>query len=277
MNDVKTTARAEKYLGELAKRDMHDTGKCLIEIYADAGQGDSLIHVQELRIFWDFLNEQVFTVKPQTNGLFNQYNESCAFAGGRSTAEYDLDNAHMIRRGNLYNYLASFQEKPSILVVGEAPGYQGVRFSGVPFTSEKQLCEGLPVRGTRSSKEQYKLHSTPTSKKFWAVMGPHRHEFLAWNSIPFHPYKIYNLLSNRPPRLEELKNYSFVLSELARRLRPEEVIAVGNNAEIALKDLNIGPCRTVKVTHPAARCKYAGNFERQMTEFWNSSKTGRQF
>jgi hypothetical protein len=66
-------------------------------------------------------------------------------------------------------------------------------------------------------------------------------------------------------------------SELARRLRPEEVIAVGNKAERALKDLNIGPCRMVKVTHPAARGKYAGNFEKQMTAFWNSSKTGKQF
>ncbi len=76
--------------------------------------------------------------------LFNQYRER--------DPRIDLPNAVKIRRQNLINYLRSFSRRPSIFIVGEAPGPRGCRFSGVPFSSEVQLSSGeLPFMGLKSS------------------------------------------------------------------------------------------------------------------------------
>ncbi|MFA4936156.1 MAG: hypothetical protein WC568_10015, partial [Candidatus Methanoperedens sp.] len=88
---------------------------------------------------WSIFENKLFLF-PTTEVLFNQYKQV--------NLDVDLPNAHEIRKQNLRNYLESFSEKPSILVVGEAAGPWGCRFSGVPFTGEKQLCmHNLPFSG----------------------------------------------------------------------------------------------------------------------------------
>jgi uracil-DNA glycosylase len=217
--------------------------------------------VQELEVFWSYLITHVFPIEPEPFNLFNPYN-------AKVDLQYDLPNAHLIRRRNLWNYFNSLENKPDLLLIGEAPGYQGVRFSGVPFTSERQLCDcELRFAGQQSGRDR--LHWTPTSNKFWKVMLPYHERFLAWNSIPFHPWRD-NPLSNRPPRLAELRAYADILQKLWETLKPEKIVAVGNKAERALRDLNID---YAKVTHPAARGKHVGKFEKEILEIIGSCKT----
>ena len=65
------------------------------------------------------------------------------------------------RQGNLLNYLLHFEGKPRYLIVGEAPGPWGCRFSGVPFTSERQLAQGeLPFAGEPTS-----IHNPPVAER----------------------------------------------------------------------------------------------------------------
>ena len=69
--------------------------------------------------------------------------------------EVDLANAAQIRRININNYLSSFRRQPRVLVLGEAPGWRGCRFSGIPFTSEAQLIsQSLPFSGRPSSRRK---------------------------------------------------------------------------------------------------------------------------
>src|SRR3954451_22989426 len=97
----------------------------------------------ELCDLWQFLKKTLFE-EPSTPVLFNPYHDA--------DAQLDRKDAVKIRRANLKHYLAAFAERPAILLVGEAPGPHGCRFSGVPFTSEHQIvARTLPFTGRQSS------------------------------------------------------------------------------------------------------------------------------
>lgn len=189
-----------------------------------------------LRLF----EEKVFSASPKNSLLFNQYNDK--------NPEIDLPNADVIRRENLRSYLRSFSERPSVIVIGEAPGWRGCRFSGVPFTSEFQLCEdGLPFKGQQSSAKPSPYRES-SATIFWKVMGNYHSRFLAWNCIPFHPHKPDNPLSNRTPTEEEILTHLTLLSDLVALLRPRQIVAIGRSAERALKKIDIS---FTYVRHPS--------------------------
>src|ERR1700726_1653074 len=137
---------------------------------------------------WRFMENVVFT-EASTATLFNQYSD---VAPGLDKAA-----AIGIRRANLNSYCSSFTRRPTTLLVGEAPGPKGCRFSGVPFTSEEQLvAHTLPFKGRQSSNRAtpYKESSATT---FWAAMKGFEARAFAWNCVPFHPHEKDELMSIR--------------------------------------------------------------------------------
>ena len=188
---------------------------------------------------WDFLDKQVFLI-PSTATIFNQYLDV--------NSTFDLPNADKIRRENLRKYLECFQQKPKYLLIGEAPGPWGCRFSGVPFTSEAQLCRTeLPFSGRQSSKRD-KPYAANGAKIFWKVMHSYHPRFFVWDCIPFHPHNENDPLSIRAPTTKEINAYSEILSKILRFTQPEAVVAIGRKAEKALNIIN----STAKyVRHPS--------------------------
>src|SRR5919106_4390686 len=92
---------------------------------------------------WAVLEERVFT-HTSSDRLFNFYKDG--------EEALDLPDGPAIRRQNLKSYLSCFRERPPVLLLAEAPGPWGCRFSGVPITSESQLLDAhFPVRGMQSS------------------------------------------------------------------------------------------------------------------------------
>jgi hypothetical protein len=73
----------------------------------------------------------------QGEGAFNQYRDW--------DPELERPDGAAIRRRNLRRYLETFAGA-SYVLVGEAAGYAGCRFSGIPFTGEAQIVapECLP-------------------------------------------------------------------------------------------------------------------------------------
>jgi len=190
---------------------------------------------------WNLLEKKVFSLPSvkEKMPLFNPYNDN--------NPTVDLPNANEIRQENLRNYLRSFPKRPSVVLVGEAPGWRGCRFSGVPFTSEEQLCNGnLPFKGLQSSNKALPYKES-TATIFWRHMSHHHPKFFAWNCIPFHPYKLKNLISNRTP-IEEVSDWSWLLLEILSLIKPKQVIAVGRKAEESLS--KIGSLHSY-VRHPA--------------------------
>src|SRR5690606_10917057 len=111
--------------------------------------------------------------------------------------------APAIRRDNLRSYLAAYESMPDILLVCEAPGPWGCRFSGVPITSESQLLDpAFPVHGRKSSTaaEPYSEYS---ANIHWRVLAPYFPRFLTWNTVPLHPHR-EDPLSIRTPTNREI-------------------------------------------------------------------------
>jgi uracil-DNA glycosylase len=192
---------------------------------------------------WDLFEREVFpclSSDDDNHPTFNPYKET--------DPELDVGYAVHIRRANLRNYLRSFPLKPAILVVGEAPGWRGCRFSGVPFTSEAQLVsETLPFSGSASSRRMLPYREA-TATIFWETMQAYHPDFFAWNCIPLHPHRARDRLSNRTPSEYEIQKFLPLLSQLMNTLNPSLVIAVGKRSESALSDTGF---HTVAVRHPS--------------------------
>jgi uracil-DNA glycosylase len=193
--------------------------------------------------FWSFLEQAVFPTPSVPEGkrpLFNVYNTI--------NPQFDLRQSAAIRRANLFSFLESLPEPPPVLLVGEAPGWHGCRFTGVPFTSEAQLSNGsLPFQGKITSLGKA-LHAEVSATIFWQALKPYHPHFFVWSSVPFHPYQPGQPLSNRTPVRHELQTFLPILAEVIRLLAPKLALAVGRQAQQALQWLDIP---ALALRHPA--------------------------
>jgi uracil-DNA glycosylase len=202
----------------------------------------------QLQPLWEFVERRVFpypSIQEEDIAHFNPYR-------GFDLA-HDLPQADEIRRRNLYDYLSSFSDQPAALVIGEAPGWRGCRFSGVPFTSEALLLTGeLPFQGRQSSRRQ-PPYAEASATIFWRVMRPYHTKFLVWNCFPYHPHQPGNPLSNRSLREGEIRAHMERLADLIAVLKPDQVIAVGKCAQNALAELGLPALPVRHPSHGGAR------------------------
>ncbi len=145
--------------------------------------------------------------------------------------------------------------KPRLLLVGEAPGYRGCRLTGVPFTREYILLNGLEElglfgesRGYRKTNESEKLCKESSASIVWQTLIVTPQMPLIWNAFPFHPFQLGNEQSNRKPSQGEIRIGQAFLKDLIQLFDIKIVVAVGNIAESTLTTMKI-TCK--KVRHPA--------------------------
>ena len=192
---------------------------------------------------WNFLEQTVFALPGsavENRPAFNFYRQ----AGPGS----DRPNAAFVRQTNLHNYLDSFPGPPKVILLGEAPGWRGCRFSGVPFTSEDLLVNGsLPFTGQPSSASPA-CHKEASATVVWQTMQPYFPHFFTWNCIPLHLHQPGKPLSNRSPSRHEIAQYLEVTREVIQLLAPERIIAVGRSAAAALHWMDIAHAA---VRHPS--------------------------
>jgi uracil-DNA glycosylase len=181
-------------------------------------------------------------------------------------APHDEHNA--IRRANLHRYLTQLAERsPKVMLIGEAPGYQGCRRSGIPFTSDYIMLnppEGVPILGEaagyRMSPEYDKLRKEPSATIVWETIGRTGLVPVIFSAYPFHPFKAGKPLSNRAPRVSELRAGQPFLREMLDLFPVDTVLAVGNKAERTLNELGIA---CVKLRHPShgGKAEFVAGFE----------------
>jgi uracil-DNA glycosylase len=160
----------------------------------------------------------------------------------------DIKNAVAVRRENLRNYLYCFRKQPKILIVGEAPGPWGARFSGIPFTGEGPLSRGeLPFKGKTTSVSPVP-YSEYSGNIVWKELAQYFPDFFIWNTIPFHPHKKSQPLSIRSPKQSEINESVHYFETLLTILKPKKIVAVGRVAERAAKAMD---CDCLYVRHPS--------------------------
>ena len=165
---------------------------------------------------------------------FNQYAEA---------GPDDVPGAAAIRLENLRAYLA---ERPGadVVCLGEAGGYQGMRWSGIAFTSERDLLRwGVPYRTTCAARTWSEPSGTIVHKVLAELGAEHR--VILWNTVPTHPHRPGEPLSNRRPTTAEVEAGTPLAMRLVELVRPRTVVAVGRIAESVL------PAGTAYVRHPA--------------------------
>ena len=154
-----------------------------------------------------------------------------------------------IRRANLRRYLQAFAHA-DYLLVGEAAGYAGCRFSGIPFTGEVQIvgpdclpwAKGLGMQ--QSSRGE--LWRERSGTIVWEAFAGRR-DCVLWNAFPWHPHGD-DPLSNRRPTRAELGCGSAVLRCVLDRFSHAAVYAIGRVSEDALARLGV---RASYIRHPS--------------------------
>jgi hypothetical protein len=149
-----------------------------------------------------------------------------------------------VRLANLERYLAE-RSGADVVALGEAAGYQGMRWSGIAFTSERDLMRwGPPYRTTSDRQGGW---SEPSGTIVHRVLGELAAErrVVLWNTVPHHPHRPGEPLSNRRPSVAEIEIGSEFALRAIELLRPRRVVAVGRIAEGILGE------RAHYVRHPA--------------------------
>jgi len=165
---------------------------------------------------------------------FNQYAEA-----GRD----DVPGAPAIRLANLRAYLEE-RAGADVVCLGEAGGYQGMRWSGIAFTSERDLLRwGSPYAVTCAARRWSEPSGTIVHKVL-EELGAERRVIL-WNTVPTHPHRPGEPLSNRRPTVAEVEAGAPLAMHLIELVEPRTIVAVGRIAESVL------PPETVYVRHPA--------------------------
>ncbi|TMD47636.1 MAG: hypothetical protein E6I86_08775 [Chloroflexi bacterium] len=162
----------------------------------------------------------------------------------REVGPDDAPGAPAIRLANLRHYLLE-RDPADVLAVGEAGGYQGMRWSGIAFTSEFDLLRwGDPYRRSSRRSRPWKEPSGTIVHGVLDEMGAERRAIL-WNTVPTHPFLSDQPLSNRrPTRVEVAAGLPFA-ERLIDIVRPRLVVGVGRIAADTLGS------RAVYVRHPA--------------------------
>jgi uracil-DNA glycosylase len=173
--------------------------------------------------------------KATIGATFNQF---------REIGPDDVPEARAIRLANLRHYLSE-REQADVLAIGEAAGYQGMRWSGIAFTSEFDLLRwGGPYRRSSRRPRPWKEPSGTIVHGVLDELGAERRVVL-WNTVPTHPFLPGQPLSNRRPTRPEVAAGLPYAQRLIDILRPRLVVGVGRIAADTLGD------RAVYVRHPA--------------------------
>jgi hypothetical protein len=147
--------------------------------------------------------------------------------------------------------------EPRYLLIGESPGWRGCRYSGVPFTSERQLIDGsiprmppLRQRLTRDSPSGGPL-AEPSATIVWNTLRALRiaEHVVLWNALQLHPHRPGTAWSNRRLASAELGLGAPALELLLDTFPDARVIAIGKRSEELLRELDVLPNGLLR--HPA--------------------------
>lgn len=173
-----------------------------------------------------------------------------------------FEGAPKVRGTQLTAYLSRRLGKAKLVLVAEAPGYQGAKHSGIAMTSERILlgyASGVPGHfalgelGRQTSRIEIhpKGRAEPTATLVWKQMmalGYAPDDFVLWNAYPCHPHEPGNPLTNRAPTRQDMAATSHVLPAMLQLFPSARVVAVGNIARNVLAGMGVS---APAVRHPA--------------------------
>ncbi|WP_258803380.1 uracil-DNA glycosylase [Pseudarthrobacter sp. NS4] len=164
--------------------------------------------------------------------------------------------ANIQRRENLRIYLTEMLDRaPKVLLVGEAPGFRGMRITGVPFTNRGMFegpANGFGLFGTGKGyalpPDAAGVAAEPTATVMWQVLAELEFLPLLWSAFPWHPHLPGQPLSNRTPTRAEAALGTPFWQALVEIFAVQTVVAVGNVAHLSVQRSGLD---VPKVRHPS--------------------------
>ena len=158
--------------------------------------------------------------------------------------------APITRRQQLCAYVQERLGRAKLVVIGEALGYRGGHFSGIPMTSERMLLRKqqnivVRIKPRRTSKPSVCQNgfSEPTATIVWGALlksGVLPDEFVLWNAFPWHSFDPRRgLSSNRMPNKSEQLSGRPVLEAFLELFPCEQIVALGKIAGAQLEQLGV--------------------------------------
>ena len=194
-----------------------------------------------------------------------------------------------VRRQQLQAYLEERLHKAKLIMIAEAVGYQGGRFTGIAMTCERMLLghhdtvtsdmvfTGILPKRTSCADSGYITKRTqrelgfnePTDSVVWnaileANIDPY--EVVLWNIFPFHPFKGDDGLTNRTPTQDELDQGWTYTKQLLSLFPDAHILGIGQKSSLTLEAYGVDVQATLR--HPANGG--AGLYKQQFREFANS-------
>jgi len=179
----------------------------------------------------------------QLDAVFNPYSDRCP--------DHDLPGSHLCRRRNLEAALrAAWSMQGGSVWVARDLGYRGGRRTGLPLTDEVHLAQFSAAWG------DLPLHKATvgppmaerTAAVIWGMLRRVGQPVFLWNVFPLHPHDAGDPMSNRAHTTAERRIGEAFLVHLLEALKPERVVAIGNDAATALQRLGLAHA---KVRHPS--------------------------
>lgn len=182
--------------------------------------------------------------EPSHPGLHNPWRDLCIT---------DIrQDAHLIRRERLAQHLNV--DTPRLLLIGEAPGYKGCRYSGVAFTSERLLQDRAVPRMEGLDGERITDRKLPWSEPSATIVWNALYDYeiapytVMFNAVPWHPEGARGMHSNRTPTSSERRDGRTFLEMFLAIFPAVPVAALGNTASTTLTEMQVPH---TKLRHPA--------------------------
>ncbi|MDQ0922030.1 hypothetical protein QF038_000538 [Pseudarthrobacter sp. W1I19] len=185
---------------------------------------------------------------------------------------------NVLRRRNLELYLEELLDRPpKVLLLGEAPGFRGMRITGVPFTNRTMFqgpanSFGLfgPGKGYVLPPEAADVAAEPTATVMWEVLAELQFLPLLWSACPWHTHVPGKPQSNRTPTVADARLGTSFWQSLAELFGIDSVVAVGN---VAHRSLLFSGVDAPKVRHPSHGGR--AGFKRGLEELLSSGAIRR--
>lgn len=179
----------------------------------------------------------------QFDNVFNPYRDTCS--------EFDLPGAPKLRRHNLENVLnAAISNGVDSIWLGRDLGYRGGRRTGLALTDEAHLATHSEMFGgvklCRSTTGVAIAERTATT--IWNAIVSVKRPIFLWNVFPLHPYAEGAPMTNRTHKSFERKASQELMLWLIEVLAPKHVVAIGNDAQKAMRDSGVA---FIGVRHPS--------------------------
>lgn len=188
--------------------------------------------------------------KMDFENTFNPYFDRCTV--------HDAADAPELRRNNLVEMLerAASSDLDAIWV-GRDLGYRGGRRTGLALTDDVHFSNHLMRWGLDSKRPTYgEPVAERTAGVIWDILLRVQDPIFLWNVFPLHPFHVGDPFSNRAHSARERNAGTDVLMTIVKYLKPQRIVAVGNDAFNVLAAAFSGK-HVFKVRHPS----YGGQSE----------------